>query len=117
VVCNPKPGRRIYRTAAIMTFALLVILILLGWVGQIPDSLLPWIKLLLFLGVLGTAITFVGMEYFLFSFDSSSALTKVFWFCLMLLPLLGPPLYCFIVYSRAEPFRDGASADDASSIR
>jgi hypothetical protein len=29
--------------------------------------------------------------------------------------LLGPPLYCFIVYSRAEPFRNHLSATAASS--
>jgi hypothetical protein len=29
-------------------------------------------------------------------------LRKVFWFCVLLFPPLGPPLYCFIVYSRSD---------------
>lgn len=37
-------------------------------------------KLLLFVGVLGAATTMVAMEYFLFSFDNSSDMKKVFWF-------------------------------------
>ena len=108
-------ARRVYRTAATMTFVLPLMLILIPVVGPVPESLLPWVKLFLFLGVLGTAITTIGMEYFLFSFDDSSAFAKAFWFCLMLLPLLGPPLYCFIVYSRAEPFRSNQTASAVSS--
>jgi len=44
----------------------------------------------------------IAMEYFLFGFDDSSALKKMFWFCVMLLPPLGPALYCFLVYSRSK---------------
>src|SRR5260370_23975960 len=60
------------------------------------------VKLLLLAGVLGSATTMVEMEYFLFSFDDSSARKKVFWFCVILFPLLGPVLYCFIVYSHSD---------------
>jgi hypothetical protein len=42
-------------------------------VGPIPEALLPVVKLLLLAGVLGSATTTVAMEYFLFSFDDSSA--------------------------------------------
>jgi len=59
----------------------------------IPEALLPVVKLLLFVGVLGAATTMVAMEYFLFSFDNSSDMKKVFWFCVILFPLLGPALY------------------------
>jgi hypothetical protein len=41
--------------------------------GPIPEALLPVVKLLLLAGVLGSATTTVAMEYFLFSFDDSSA--------------------------------------------
>ena len=71
-------------------------------VGPIPEALLPVVKLLLLAGVLGSATTMVAMEYFLFSFDDSSARKKVFWFCVVLFPLLGPALYCFIVYSHSD---------------
>ena len=50
-------------------------------------------KLLLFVGVLGAATTMVAMEYCLSSFDNSSDMKKVFWFCVILFPLLGPALY------------------------
>jgi hypothetical protein len=71
-------------------------------VGPIPEALLPVVKLLLLAGVLGSATTMVAMEYFLFSFDDPSARKKVFWFCGILFPLLGPALYCFIVYSHSD---------------
>jgi hypothetical protein len=73
--------------------------------GGIPESLVPLVKLPVFAGVLGAAITMVAMEYFLIGFDSSSASKKVFWFCVTLLPPLGPALYCFVVYSRSEVFK------------
>ena len=94
-------ARRIYRVSSALTLVLLMTLVVLELIGHIPDGLLPLVKLLLILGAAGTAITFVAMEYFLFAFDTSSVFTKVFWFCAMLAPLLGPPLYCFFIYSRA----------------
>jgi len=68
----------------------------------IPATLIPAARVLLFFGVLGAGITIVGMEYFLFRFDNSHPLKQMFWFCVMLLPILGAALYCFIVYSRSE---------------
>ena len=57
-----------------------------------------------------------GMEYFLFSFDNSSDTKKVFWFCVMLFPLLGPALYCFrehrpLARARADDQRRQRSAE------
>ena len=88
-------ARHIYVTAACLSLVLFVIVILLnlsslGVIGPIPESLLPFLRGLVLLGVLGTAVTFVAMEYFLFSFDTSSALKKTLWFCAMMLPLVGP---------------------------
>jgi hypothetical protein len=108
-------ARRAYRASASMTLILFLMLMSLNVVAHIPEGLLPFLKLLLLLGVLGTAVTLVAMEYFLFTVDTSSALTKVFWFFFMFAPLLGPPLYCFLVYSRAEPFRNRVSATAAAS--
>jgi len=57
--------------------------------------------MLVLAGVVGAATTMVAMEYFLFGFDQSPAWKKLFWFCVMLFPPLGPPLYCLIVYSHS----------------
>jgi hypothetical protein len=100
-----QTARRIYRVAAGLSLALFIFLTAVRFDGGIPQSVVPLLKLPLFAGVLGAAITLVAMEYFLFGFDNSSALKKAFWFCVMLLPPLGPPLYCFIVYSRSDAFK------------
>jgi hypothetical protein len=79
---------------------LFVVLITLRIVGQIPSNAIPILRALLLSGVVGAALTMVAMEYFLFGFDNSSSLKKAIWFCILLLPPLGPALYCFVVYSR-----------------
>jgi len=56
----------------------------------------------------------VAMEYFLFGFDESSAIKKMFWFCVMLFPPLGAPLYCFIVYSRSAVVSSGGHLAEAT---
>jgi hypothetical protein len=95
-------ARRCYRVAASLSLALFFLEVAVRVVGSIPDPLLPVARALLFAGVLGAATTMVAMEYFLFGFDTSSAMKKVFWFCVMLVPPLGPALYCFLVYSRSN---------------
>ncbi len=94
-------ARRIYRTAAALSLGLFLGLWATQFRGDIPFDL-PAMRLLLFVGVVGAATTVVAMEYFLFGFDNSPAWKKVFWFCVMGLPLIGPALYCFIVYSRSD---------------
>jgi hypothetical protein len=94
-------ARRTYLVAAVLSVALFVVIVT-GITGRIPETLLPLLKPLLLVGVLGAGICMVAMEYFLFGFDNSSAMKKVFWFCAMAVPLLGPPLYCFIVYLRSD---------------
>ncbi len=98
-------AQRSYRVAAglsLVLFFVVFFIVVAAQVGAIPEVLLPVVKLLLLAGVLGAATTMVAMEYFLFSFDNSSGMKKVFWFCVMLFPLLGPALYCFIVYSHSD---------------
>jgi hypothetical protein len=95
-------ARRIYRIAASLSLALFFFLMAVHIIGGVPQALVPILKLPLLAGVLGAAVTMVAMEYFLFGFDNSSALKRVFWFCVMLFPPLGPSLYCFIVYSRSD---------------
>src|SRR5581483_10512080 len=98
-------ARRVYRLAASLSLILFLLFVEVTLTGTIPHSLVPILKLFLPAAVLGTATTLVGMEYFLFGFDNSSAFKKMFWFCMMLLPTLGPALYCFFVYSRSSLVR------------
>jgi hypothetical protein len=71
-------ARRIYRIAAALSLALFFFLTAVRFTGGIPENLLPFLKVPLFACVLGAAITMVAMEYFLFGFDNSPALKKVF---------------------------------------
>jgi hypothetical protein len=107
-------ARRVYRTSAGLSVALFF-----GWCalltrGGIPLNIAPLVRVLLLLGVLGAGITWVGMEIFLFRFDTSHPLKQVVWFVVMLFPLLGAPLYCFAVYSRSNVVKNGC-ADRAES--
>jgi hypothetical protein len=99
-------ARRVYRASAALSVALFF-----GWwailfVGGIPSTISPLVRLLLLAGVLGAGITFVGMEFFLLRFDDSHPLKQVVWFLLMLFPLLGAALYCFIEYSRSNVLKN-----------
>jgi hypothetical protein len=85
-------ARRIYRASAALSVALFFSWCALLIVGGIPSTLAPVARPLLFAGVLGAGITFVGMEFFLFRFDDSHPLKQVVWFLVMLIPLLGPAL-------------------------
>ena len=110
-----RTARIVYRTAAILSVGILVVLVLILIVDRdITKPLRLMMQPLLFLEALGIAVTLIGMEYFLFRFDNSHALTQMFWFCLLLLPPLGPAIYCFAVYSRSEVVR--ACADQPAHI-
>jgi len=106
-------ARSIYRIAAALSLGLFFSLIAIRVKGGIPREILPAVKSLLFLGVVGAATTAVAMEYFLFGFDTSSAWKKAFWFLVMLLPPMGPPIYCFFVYSRSALI----SATDSNQVQ
>lgn len=95
----------VYRTSAylsIMLFALWCYTLSEG----VPRVYAPVFRVLVFAGVQGAGTVFVGMEYFLFRFDQSHPLKQIAWFCVMLLPLLGPATYCLIVYSRSSMVKD-----------
>src|SRR6266498_2345636 len=91
---------RLYRVSAWISLALLAA-ISAGcfspnsshWVGPIAQPLLM-------IGVLAYVSTTAAMEVFLFRFDESGAIKQIFWFLAMLVPLLGAPAYCLLVYSR-----------------
>jgi hypothetical protein len=56
------------------------------------------------------------MEFFLFRFDDSHPLKQIVCFLVMLFPILGAALYCFIVYSRSDVLKNACakSAERAS---
>ncbi len=101
-------ARRIYRMSAgisVAFFMFWMVLTVKGAISGIPDVLMPVVKPLILVGVIGAGITLVGMELFLIRFDNSHLLKQFFWFLAMLFPILGPALYCFVVYSRSEVLR------------
>ena len=96
-------AQTIYRVSATLSLVLVFILMPLHRrIDDMSQSLLPLVRIVVFTCVLGAAITMVAMEYFLFGFDTPSSFKKLFWFGVMLFPPLGPPLYCFIMYSRSN---------------
>jgi len=109
-----RTARIVYRTAAVTSVFIFVALVTLILESDRTNPLRLMMRPLVFLDAIGIALTFVGMEYFLFRFDDSHALTQMFWFGLLLLPPLGPALYCFLVYSRSKVVR--ACADQPAQI-
>src|SRR3984893_7147830 len=114
-IVSPTAGR-VYRTSAALSVALFFGCCALLFVGEIPSAIAPVLTLFLLAGVLGGGITFVGMEYFLFRFDDSHPLQQIVWFCVILFPLLGAALYCFLVYSRSNALKSGGDRADGASI-
>jgi hypothetical protein len=90
-------ARLVYRTAAIASLMLVPVVMEI----QRTYPVRPFLRQLLLLTVVGTALNLVGMEYFLFRFDESHAVKQILWFCVMLVPPFGPALYCLVVYSRS----------------
>jgi len=107
-----RTARSVYRLSATLSVALFLGLWIAATDG-IAESIAPVARPLFLAGALAAGITFVGMEYFLLRFDDSRPLKQVLWFCVMLFPLLGPALYCFIVYSRSQILNGGGKQAEA----
>jgi hypothetical protein len=61
------------------------------------------LRLLLWPGILGTALLSIAMWYFWFGFDKSGWLKKAIWFLpLYFLLAIGPAFYYFFVYRRND---------------
>jgi hypothetical protein len=94
-----RTARSVYRASATLSMLLFPVL----WLAIESDGTLgPFLRPLLFIGVLGMALKGLAMEYFLFRFDNSGPLKQIFWFCIMIFAPIGPALYCFLVYSRSD---------------
>jgi len=106
-------ARRVYRSAAVLSFIVFLPVAAVLFPAEIPPSIRPILRSLVLIGVLGTATTAIGMEYFLLRFDNSHALKQLFWFCAIIVAPIGPALYCFLVYSRSPEFKDAHDAPEA----
>jgi len=98
-------ARCVYRAAAVLSLILIPALIWFVNLGSYPGTsatLMLVVKRIVLAGVVGTATTTIAMEYFIFGYDDSAGWKKTFWFIVMLLPAIGAPLYCFVVYSRSN---------------
>ena len=103
-----RTAYRVYRVSAGLSILLFVGVCVTLSSRNIPEIIiLSFAQPLLFVFAVSTAITFMGMEVFLFRFDKSSPLKQVFWLLVMLVPLLGAAVYCFVVYSRSDVFKTG----------
>jgi hypothetical protein len=98
-------ARRVYRTAAVVSLTIYFTV-----AAILVNGPTPLLKQLLFLGVVATALIIVGMEFFLFRFDDSRWWKQIFWFCVMLVPPVGPALYCFLVYSGSKAVLNALTA-------
>lgn len=106
-------ARRVYRLSATVSVLLFILLLFMIY-ERAFGVVIPRVKLLFFAGALGAGTTIVAMEIFLFRFDQSHPLKQIVWFFVMLLPLLGPALYCFVVYSRSDIVKQSPPQSDAA---
>lgn len=90
-------ARRVYRASAVLSLFIYPSLVAIKIAGPTP-----FLKQLLFISVVATAIITVGMEFFLIRFDDSAVWKQIFWFLVMIFAPLGSVLYCFAVYSRSK---------------
>jgi hypothetical protein len=101
-IVSPR-ARLVYRTAAWASLTLIPLI-----VDLIVYPQHRFLRFLVFLAVVGTALNALGMEYFLIRFDNSPAWQQVLWFCVNIFIPIGPALYCFVVYSRSEAVRNSS---------
>ena len=104
-----RPARRIYFACALAAFSLFGVLIASRvalvasgvWSFQASPAAALIVRILLWPGILGTALLTVAMWYFWFGFDDSRWWRKAIWFVpLYLLVPIGPACYYFFVYRR-----------------
>jgi hypothetical protein len=103
-------ARRMYRFSAFLSLTVFL-WPWLPWLipaGRMSEAAASYARVLLLASVLGCVITQSAMEVFLFRFDNSRPVKQIFWFCFLLLPVLGAALYCLLVYSRPDVLRQAA---------
>ena len=104
-----RAARRVYFVCALAAFSLFGVLIASRvalvasgvWSFQASPAAALIVRLILWPGILGTALLTVAMWYFWFGFDDSGWLRKAIWFLpLYLFFAIGPACYYFFVYRR-----------------
>lgn len=105
-------ARLVYRAAAVASLAFIPVIVAIQLTYPTPT----YLKQLLFVSILGVALTTIGMEYFLFRFDDSGALKQIFWFCAMFFFPIGPALYCSLVYSRSKLHQPEAASGQQGAV-
>jgi hypothetical protein len=104
-----RAARRVYFVCALAAFSLFGVFIAglaaLGAAGVPSLEAFPTaafvVRVLLWPGIVGTALLSIAMGYFWFGFDNSAWLRKAIWFIpLYLFLAIGPAFYYFFVYRR-----------------
>jgi hypothetical protein len=116
-------AKRVYVAAALLTvffFALLltIIFVAIAEAGSLPQLplLAVFLRGLLFLGVLGNAVLWVGMWYFWFRYHPNDGMSKALWAGLFLiLGSIGSLIYFLLVYLRAPEVRASANQESATA--
>jgi hypothetical protein len=107
-ICS-SAAERVYLVCALLTLTLIGTLIgsktAMALSGNsslaVSAAAASVIRILLFPGVLGTALLTTAMWYFWLNFDQSSWIKKAAWFLPLYVVLgVGPALYYFFVYRR-----------------
>lgn len=106
-----RSAQRVYAGCAIANFYLIAVFVGnqtaraengVRWLPNFPAAAYL-VKLLLWPGLIGTAVLAVAMWYFWFTFDPSPWATKTFWFLILFLGLaLGPLLYYIFSYRKSS---------------
>ena len=107
-----RAAKRVYLASAIAAIYLVGVFIAevsavtASGVSEASPAALLLIKILLWPGVVGTALLCIAMWYFWFNYDDSTWWRKAAWFFfLYLLIPVGPILYYFFVYRRSALVR------------
>lgn len=102
-----QTARRVYRASAALALVFVVLISMHLFRAEILDEQLiaPLVGPALLLGMLGSGIVMVAMEYFYFAFDDLSSWRKAVWFFILCFIPIGAVLYCYAVYSRSKYFQ------------
>jgi len=100
-------ARRIYLASALLALAYLATLVgvdaamTASGISVLTPPAASLVRTLLYPEILGTALLWIAMWYFWFSFDRSNYLKRAIWFLvLFLFAPFGSALYYFVVYRR-----------------
>jgi hypothetical protein len=102
-------ARRLYMLTSLFSLAFSVFLIAMKAIGSqaasditksVPMFLI--LRMVTFVGVLTTAITWVSMLYFWFEFDKSGSVKKAVWFVVLMIAAPACPFYCLTTYRHSQ---------------